>query len=195
MKSANEISDEELLKQLRQGKEIALQHLFHRYFKYLFSIAIQYIKDEHRAKDLIQDVFFELWKIRENLEIKVALKYYLRRAIINKCLNHIKSQRIQFEDPVAHTHIPSNYFGVQDKLDEEDLEKLIMETIDQLPERCRLIFILCRFEDLSHKEIAAQLGISTKTIENQMTKALKILREAVGPYLKIGFLIFLSFAF
>ena len=76
-----------------------------------------------------------------------------------------------------------------EKLEAAELQSVIDQAVDQLPERCRLVFVLSRFEQMSHKEIANQLDISPKTVENQITKALKILRETLGPYLSIWVLL------
>ena len=177
-------ADSILLQGLREGNQEELKAIFNSYYNYLCTIAYRYIADEHIAKDLTQEVFFELWKRRASLKIQTSLKFYLRRAVINKSLNHLKSQqRVQFEEADAYTHLPGNLERKDTLLEADDLENIIQETIAQLPERCRVIFSLSRNEGFSHKEIAKKLEISTKTIENQISKALKILREAIKPYI------------
>ena len=175
-------NDVALLKQLREGSQEGLKAIFNSYYNYLCTIAYRYVGDEHLAKDLSQEVFFELWKRRKELQINTSLKFYLRRAVINKSLNHLKSKRVQFEEADAYTHLPANIDQKDVQMEADDLQTTIQNTINRLPERCRVIFALSRNEGLSHKQIAAQLGISTKTIENQISKALKLLREAIKPH-------------
>ena len=179
----------ELLHALRNGDQQALKTIFNSYFNYLCTIAYQYIADEHLAKDLTQDVFFLFWKRWEIIDIKISLKFYLLRAVINKSLNLIKSKRLAYEEADEHLQIPADLISKQKELEAEDLQGVIHQTIEQLPSRCRTIFALSRYEGLSHKEIAAQLDISTKTIENQISKALKILKESLKPYLETGLIL------
>lgn len=131
---------------------------------------------------MVQDVFYELWRRREELEIHGQLKSYLARSVVNKCLNVIKARRLDFNEPENNPTNPDTAPSAQQELEGEDLQSAIQRTVDGLPEQCRLIFTLSKFEHLSHKEISEQLGISVKTIENQMTKALRILRAALERY-------------
>lgn len=175
------LDEKELLLQLKAGKQTAFDELFRRYYKYLVVIAFRYVKEDHAAKDMVQEVFLDVWKRRGAIEIQ-DVKAYLRRAVINGCLSTIrKNKRLSYEEDPAATTLDQ-----QSKVDNiyeyKELEGIINEAIDSLPDRCREVFKLSRQENLSHKEIAAQLSISTKTIENQMTKALKVIRLALKEY-------------
>jgi len=175
--------EQEWIEGLNRGEDSALRQIFDQYYKYLVVTAFNYVHDNSKAKDLAQDVFVELWKKREKITITSSLKFYLRRSVINKALNFIKSQkRFDFGEEALDNNWTSNETSVEKKLEGDDLQAVINAAIDSLPDRCRTIFNLSRFENLSHKEIAAQLDISTKTIENQMTKALKVIRAAVEKY-------------
>jgi len=181
------------LRQLKQGEEAGLQAIFQQYYKYLLVSAFNIIGDQEKAKDLVQDVFFEIWKKRDRLTIQSSLKAYLRRAVVNKALNYLKMhKRFDFGDEHLGFHTPSPELSAQRQLEAADLQTAINQCIDQLPAKCKTVFSLSRFEKFSHKEIAAQLGISTKTIENQITKALKLIRKAVEEYNGLGMLL-LSF--
>lgn len=177
---------------MKSGDKAAYRALFDRYYKYLVVTANNILGDSETARDLSQDVFFELWRRREEIEVQSSLKYYLRRSVVNKTLNHIKSRRLDFTEPERLPERPSDSIDAQAQLEVSDLEQVIHQAIAALPERCRVIFTLCRLENLSHKEIAEQLNISTKTIENQMTRALASLRETVGPYVTPVLLAWLS---
>ncbi|MEZ4940433.1 MAG: RNA polymerase sigma-70 factor [Saprospiraceae bacterium] len=170
------------LADLRRGDESALRSIFDQYYSLIIGDVYQYIPDLDTCKDLAQEVFVELWRKRETLEIHTSLRAYLRRAGINKALNFIKANRRTLLQDT-----PAYWADLEDSTpqdtghnnEQDSLEAALQEAIRQLPERCRLVFSLSRFEQLSHKEIAQQLGISVKTIENQITKAMKMLREAL----------------
>lgn len=181
---------------LQQGKEHALQAIFNQYYKYLLVTGYNIIGDNDKAKDLVQDVFFELWKKREQIDIQYSLKAYLRKAVVNRSLNYLKMhKRIDWGEDHFDTQTPTQEVSPQQVLEASDLQSAINKTIDHLPTKCKTIFKMSRFEHFSHKDIAAQLNISTKTIENQITKALKLIRAAVEQYndLKLFLLWFLFF--
>lgn len=174
-------SEQQLLSALRFGHEDALRQIFNRHYPLLLTDIYRLIPDESTCEDLAQELFVDLWNKRESIDIHTSLRAYLRRAAVNKSLNYLKSQkRLQFEDAAEFSGIADP--GEQDmqvREEKEGLESRLHAAIDTLPEKCRVVFNLSRFEQLSHKEIAEKLGISVKTIENQITKAMKVLREAL----------------
>lgn len=176
-----DILEQQVLERLRQGDTAALRRLFDRYYPRLLSAVYAYIPDEETCKDLAQDVFVELWNKRETLDIHTSLGAYLRRAAVNRALNHIKVNRRTVLDESADRHDAADTSAqdIRHKNEQERLETVLHAAIERLPEKCRLVFSLSRFEHLSHREIAEQLGISVKTIENQITKAMRLLREAM----------------
>lgn len=177
-------SEQQLLSALRFGNEDALRQIFNRHYPLLLTDIYRLIPDESTCEDLAQELFVDLWNKRESIDIHTSLRAYLRRAAVNKSLNHIKSsKRIQFDDPEDLNRIPdSTEQDIQLKASQESIESALHAAIDTLPEKCRLVFNLSRFDQLSHKEIAEQLGISVKTIENQITKAMKTLRDVMTHY-------------
>ncbi len=177
-------SEQQMLSALRFGNEEALRMIFNSHYPLLLTDIYRLIPDESTCEDLAQELFVDLWNKRENIDIHTSLRAYLRRAAVNKSLNYIKTQkRFQFDDSDVLVKIadPSEQ-EMHIKETQESLEKVLHTAIDTLPEKCRLVFNLSRFEQLSHKEIAEKLGISVKTIENQITKAMKILRDALSQY-------------
>ena len=175
--------DKDWLAQLLQDDEKGLQSIFDRYYKYLVVTAFKVVNDDHQARDIVQDVFFDFWKKRAQHNINISLKAYLRRAVVNRSIDFLrKKKRIGTSEEITDYNQPSNTASIQDILETNDLQSALHAAIDGLPERCRQVFSLSRFEDMSHKEIAAKLDISVKTIENQMTKALKILRKVLENY-------------
>lgn len=190
------IEEKDWLKALKEGKESALKQIFNHYYKYLVVTAYNITSDNDKAKDLVQDVFYEIWKKREQISVELSLKSYLRRAVVNRSLNFIKTRkRFDFGDENLDAQTPDREISAQRKLEAADLQAAVNEAIDSLPPKCKAIFMLSRFESLSHKEIAAKLEISTKTIENQITKALKIVRAAVKAYNLLGLLVLIVINF
>lgn len=175
----------QLLERLRAGDDAALRAIFDRYYRYLCATAFHFLRDPEKAKDMAQDVFFELWKRRETLEITSNLKSYLRRAAVNRSLNFLKSQRLDFSEPETDQAMTASAQpSAQHTLEAENLEQAFDRALEKLPPGCRAIFVLSRIDQLSHREIAERLDISPKTIENQMTKALKSLRESLKNFLE-----------
>ncbi len=169
-------TDEQLIALLQTNSDLAIDWIFRRYYSMCRTAAIRVLKDEHLAEDITQDVFLELWKKREDRQINIALKAYLRRSVMNRCLNHIRDKKMAFEDKEKVPEWPSNDSNALTDLEAGELEQKLQKAIDGLPERCRIIFTLSRFEDLKYKQIAEQLEISVKTVENQMSKALRVIR-------------------
>ena len=176
----HKMTDEDLLKAIQAGDEVAFKIMYDKYYRMLCYSAYKTYPDEHKSKDFAQEVFLDLWRKRDSINIQTSIAAYLKRAVINKSIDFIRAQRFNFGDTAeleyqAEMPVESS--------EQDELKALIHKTAEQLPERCRLIFFMSRFENLSHKEIAANLEISEKTIENQITKALKILRVVVNRYL------------
>ncbi len=174
--------DIHILDTLKEQPEIALKVLYEQYYSYICSVVYKMTGDSSLAEDLAQEVFVEVWKRRASLDVNLSLRGYLRRVAVNKTLNHIRSQKMNFEEEDAVLQVPSNENSTQKVLEAEDLQKVINDSIDSLPDKCRVVFGLSRFEELSYKEISTELGISVKTVENQISKALKLVRKAVMEY-------------
>ncbi|MBI5915467.1 MAG: RNA polymerase sigma-70 factor [Bacteroidetes bacterium] len=158
--------------------------MFRKYYGFLCQTVLKVLPDGQVAEDLSQEVFFDVWKKRNEISISASLGAYLRRAAINKTLNYVRDRKIRWDDEDKLPLMASNLASVAQELEGEDLQKIIQRAIDSLPERCRLVFSLSRFEEMSYQQIADELEISIKTVENQMTKALKMLKTAIGPFLK-----------
>jgi RNA polymerase sigma-70 factor, ECF subfamily len=163
---------------LKRGEEGVLRSIFNHYYPAMVRDAHRLIKDTDTCRDLAQDVFVELWKKRDSLAIHSSLSAYLRRSVVNKALNHLKSiQKTQIEDADDIDMADNSLVEAIALENQNNLEAALHAAVDLLPEKCRVVFVLSRFEEMSHKEIAEKLSISVKTIENQITKAMKTLRE------------------
>jgi len=177
--------DNDILELLPTNGEKAMSMVYEHYYQQLCIKAIRYVKDQKTAEDLVQDLFVDIWKKRENLNINTSLIGYLQRSIVNKSLNWIRSQRVQIEDIDSVKSTSDNTADAQDLIEKTELEEHITKVIDGLPEKCRLVFVMSRFDLLSYKEIGKKLDISTKTVENQISKALRILRSEMKNFAKI----------
>ncbi|MFL5731453.1 MAG: RNA polymerase sigma-70 factor [Cytophagaceae bacterium] len=163
---------------------IELERLFRSEFKGLCNSVYKIIRDENACKDVVQDVFFKLWKKRHELKIDSSLKGYLYRSAYNASLNYLESTKVL----KLHTELKENRdkaFQVNDhkKLDQKELEEKILQAIEKLPPQCRVIFSMSRMEGLKYQQIADHLNLSLKTVENQMGIALEKLRESLKPFL------------
>ncbi len=167
-----------------------MEAIFHRHYSMVCKTVYRIVPEPETAEDLAQEVFLELWRRRESLQISTSPVAYLRRAAVNKALNYLRDHKIARADDTELPLLPDAQPGMQSQLEAVELQRLVDQYIEELPEKCRLVFILSRFESLSHAEIAEQLQISVKTVENQMTKALRFLRQALAPYLSALFFIF-----
>jgi RNA polymerase sigma-70 factor (family 1) len=184
MATTPSISDAQLMAQIRVGESTALDELFRRHYADLCRTANRIVKDESQAEDVVQELFFSLWNKKEGLPQNLtAVGGYLHRSARNRSLNYLRDQkRIPIDDGEIPENIPTDSLP-SDGLTQDDLRQRINGAIDQLPERCRLVFIMSKLEDMSQREIADSLDISTKTVENQMTRAYRFLRQWLAMFL------------
>lgn len=154
----------------------------------LCNAANKILNDADTAEDVVQDVFVKFWSKRENMNIIHSVKSYLYRATINTSLNYLESNKkiIRLKDTEHSSE--SLTINTGEELSHKELKNKIDEAIDQLPPKCKVIFVLSRNEGMKYQQIADHLGISVKTVENQMGKALKMLRERLKPFLTKEFI-------
>jgi RNA polymerase sigma-70 factor (ECF subfamily) len=171
---------------LTVGDITAFEMLFKTYYQPLCNYAFTFLQDKEDAEEIVQSTFLLVWEKRETLAIRTSVRPYLYAMVRNACLNVIKHEKIKQKhagealaladrsaDSVSHT-VASN-----------ELEYRIKVAMEELPDQCRMVFKLSRLEELKYSEIAEQLNISIKTVENHMGKALKIMREQLKEYLPL----------
>ncbi len=162
--------------------ELGFEELFRMHYKMLCNAANTILNDKDASEDVVQDVFFNFWKKKELLPIIQSVKSYLYRSTINASLNQLEKNKktIRFSDTKLAESLVVN---AGENFNHKELQTKIEEAINQLPPKCKVIFVLSRYEGLKYKQIADYLGISIKTVENQMGKALQMLRIRLKPFL------------
>jgi RNA polymerase sigma-70 factor (ECF subfamily) len=170
-----------LFDRIKQDDLTAYEIIFRRYYQELYRFAYTYLRDQVPSEEMAQEVFLYLWEKRGQIEIKTTLKTYMYSAIKNKCLNYIKYE-VPRKNQLEESHLALMVTEQPDQeVDSGRLKKYIQAAIDELPTKCRQIFVLSRNEGLTYEEIAEEMEISIKTVENQMSIALKKLRESLKP--------------
>ena len=184
-----EIQNEAIIQLLAKRDENAFEQVFKTHFKSLRSYACTLLNDEANGEEIVQQVFLKLWERADNISISGSIAAYLYRAVHNESLNHIKHEKVKSAHQMHVAYSMKNSTDSAPKtLQSKELEKKIQFALNELPEQCRTIFQMSRFEEMKYREIADQLKISIKTVENQMGKALKILRAKLVEFLPLLFL-------
>lgn len=178
---------------MTEGDVDSFKYFFDRYYEDLCNFVHVYLHDQALSEEIVQDIFVYFWENREKLQINTSVKSFLFSASKFKSLNLLRDtktkkrivEKIGKTEPLITSEEEGSY------LDTNEFKKILDAAVDQLAPKCREIFLLSKFEDLSNKEIAEKLGLSVKTVENQMTIALKKLHEYLLPFRGKIFLLFL----
>jgi RNA polymerase sigma-70 factor (ECF subfamily) len=160
------------------------EDVFKSHFKNLHAYAFTIVKDDIIAEEMVQQVFYKIWERKAHLSIQTSLTAYLYRSVYHESLNHIKHQKVKTAyQSYATTRMNQQSDNAAKKVLLGELEGRLRQALQELPEQCRTIFQMSRFEELKYQEIADRLGLSIKTVENQMGKALKLMRLKLVDFL------------
>jgi RNA polymerase sigma-70 factor (ECF subfamily) len=173
--------DSETIRRIRRGDKQEFEKLFRSSYVSLVRYARVLLKDHDMAEEIVQDLFFRLWQGRENLKIESSLNGYLFRSVHNRSLHYLEHLKvvsrhageIAAESPVSSDSVTEDIYY-------SELQEKVTRVLDRLPERCRAIFRMSRFEGLKYNEIADKLSVSLKTVEADMGKALREFRKALA---------------
>lgn len=181
-----------LIQRIKEGEEYAFEISFLKYHTPLCRYLWQYVRSEELAKEIVQEVFADVWENREDLEPSGHLRGFLYEIARNKALNHIKHQKI-VDQYISEAKREKKKNLIRARYHEEDDYQTFREAIDvficELPPRGRQIFELNRNEGLTYIEISKYLNISLKTVETHMRRALQKLRDCLSKYVPIGVLV------
>lgn len=175
-----EINEESYALKLKKGDKRAFEYFFTTYYQKLLKVTNYYLDDLDEAEEIVQEVFYRVWYYRENIDPALSFKNYIitiaKRLIFNKAKK--KVHQVTYEK-YFKLHYQAYHNSLEEYLDFQQLDDQINLRIAELPPKRREIFVLSRQQGLSHKEIAEKLNISTNTVESQITKAVKFLKQTL----------------
>lgn len=186
MVDRNPKKEKQWIEAIRNGSEEAFEELFLTYYAPLCTFVWRYVRSDHIAEELVQDVFANIWEKKEMLDPKGTIKAYLYQSVKNNALDYIKHQKVvnQYLDERAQTEKRTIH---QESIQPPETEfvKAARQAVEELPERAREVYKLHRKDGLTYREIAEVMEISPKTVESQMSRALNILRSRLSRYLPL----------
>lgn len=189
------ITDNKILEELSGKNKAVFDALYKEYYKKLFILSFRYTRNQELAEEVVHDVFLKIWNRSDNLKINQSLSSYLSKAVVNTSLNVLSSQKRESANFSRYEIELSQ--NTDDYNEAEILEKkllMIEQAMDRLPEQCKKILLMSKFEKLKQQEIADKLNISIKTVKNHLTYAFKKIRETIGENRIISvFLIIIHF--
>lgn len=185
-------NDKYLFEEIKAGNKAAFDSLFRLYYQDLCRYALFLSCSADDAEEIVQDMFFKLWQNHKNINIPVAVKSYLYASVKNAVLNIIKHEKVKAAY-IKEKQIQEYNLDSSEIMENAESLSNISNAIEQLPQKRREIFILCKLDGLKYKEIAEKLDISIKTVENQMGEALRFLREKLSDKEFILFIILTYF--
>jgi RNA polymerase sigma-70 factor (family 1) len=183
-------TDNEIFAEIKQGSKKAFEFIFLKYYENLCTYAYSIVRDKYSSEEVVQEMFVKLWENRQSLTIDISAKSYLYRTVHNQCLNYLDyvNVRRKFTQGKANETIDllktgplSDNYPIANLLVQE-LETEIEKAISSLPNQCREVFLLCRYEELSYAETAERLGVSINTIKTQLQRAMTRLRDELKDY-------------
>ncbi|QNK64867.1 RNA polymerase sigma-70 factor [Pedobacter sp. PAMC26386] len=187
MLSASLHTDEELIILLKDNNEAAFTELYNRYWSKLYRVAYNQLKITEDAEEIVQDIFIDIWKRRESIQLISSLNNYFAVAVKYKVIKILAKQNHQHKYSKETLHVNSTHDNsTQELLEFDDLKEQLSKLVDQLPAKCQRVYKLSREEENSYKQIAEKMNISEKTIESHINKALKYLKTNIN-YLFISF--------
>jgi RNA polymerase sigma-70 factor (ECF subfamily) len=178
---------DQLAVRIKLGDEQAFELLFRKYYIRLCAFSNKFLNEPEDAKEIVQEVFAKIWEGRDEIDPEDSLKSYIFKIAQNLSINKLRRNKVEskYTEVFKIVYLEYSCFSPHETLLAKELEENIAHSINNLPTECRKIFELSRMEGLKYKEIAEVLNISVKTVETQMTKALKFLRIELSEYLTL----------
>ena len=176
---------------INRDNEAEFEQLFKKHFKGLHSYAMTIVRDDMAAEEIVQNIFCKLWEKEEEIEIRESVSGYLYRSVYNDSLNYLKHLKVRDAYQSYAMEKDHSVNNTSSRLELGELEKHLEKALNELPEKCRTIFQMSRFEELRYQEIADRLDLPLKTVENQMGKALRLLRVKLADFLPASIVLLL----
>lgn len=173
-----------LIRLKEENEEKFMEHIFRSFYTPLCKTVYNITRDTEATEDIVQDVFMKIWRRKEQLDLKQSLKSYLFRSSVNTALNYLeKNRRNSSMEEGSEDDLRYSSNSTEDQLRFHEVSQQIDEAVKTLPPKCRTVFALSRYEEMSYAEIADQLSISVKAVEKHMGKALKMMREQLKSFI------------
>lgn len=182
------LSEIGIQRKIQDGDIREFEKLFIKYYSPLCFHAYKIVNDMAVSEDLVQDFFYNFWKNRQSFVLKFSLSAYMYQSVKNNAvhyLEHLKVRKV-YAGSILNDTVDTGLEMQASTLEVSDLKKIVDKTLKKMPERCAVIFSLNRFEGLTYNQIADKLSVSVKTVEADMTKALKMFRESLYEFLPPG---------
>jgi RNA polymerase sigma-70 factor (family 1) len=171
----------DLLIKLREGDEPAFIQIYNQYRSKIYTYAYQLCKSSDTAEEIVQEVFIKIWQKREQLNLELSFNAYIKKITLNHVLNHLKKvAREKALQEQVFLMIETSSNRTEDHMLEKELRQIYDEAIARLPQQKKIIYHLCRVEELSHDEVALKLNISKNTVKNHMVEASRSIRDYVS---------------
>jgi len=171
-----------ILQQLKLGNRQSYSRLFETYYPVLCAFAFKYLSDLDTSKEIVQDLFVSIYERRSSLVINTSLKSYLFQSVKNRAYNYLSKKRTEEKHHKLISLQDSGVADLNDQLTEVEMEQEVFRTIEKLAPRCREIFVMSRIDGMRNGQIADELGVSIRTVETQISNALKEIRYNLRQY-------------
>ena len=178
------MSESERIILLNKGHQPTIDSVYRSYYTGMYRYAFLFVRDEHLAEDIVHTIFLKIMEKQVSLDTKISLKSYLYRSVHNECLNYLKHQKVVDTWHVQNFDAQSG-IDSSDRFQHQELVTVLSKALETLPQQCRTVFQLSRYEDYKYSEISSELGISVSTVEKHIIKALKRLRKELADYLPV----------
>lgn len=177
----DKLENMDLLMKLRKGDEAAFIKIYNQYRSKIYTYAYQLCKSSDIAEEIVQEVFIKIWQKREQLNLELSFNAYIKKITLNHVLNYLKkaARERALQEQISHT-IETSSNRTEDHILEKELRQIYDEAIARLPQQKKIIYQLCRLQELSHDEIALKLNISKNTVKNHMVEASRSIRDYVS---------------
>jgi len=175
------------IEKIRRGEVEAFTVLFRKYYEPLYQFAGYFVDDPQTAENIVQDVFVKIWTNREKLFIQSSPRSYLYKAVKNHAFNFLRREKSMVSTSELSEYRDQQYKSPEDELINKEFYEAVHQSIEKLPPKCRQIYVMKRYDNLSYTEIAEILGISINTVKTQMKRAIKYLRKQLANFTSVLF--------